>query len=240
VFLTFDIQKTDNLSAQLQSCGFADNCAPRARVGSHKASSSRATARSMRENRRPLGTCLQEPVPNPLRLLWSKAMVVSAEGKGPGRTGSDEEEKAQTKVNQPMTCRKRKNEIKTAQNYWRGKSAGGTCLRPARSPAVRWQQSLLRQSCGTWEPSMPMQTESLERKPRQSQSTPLFWMVEGHRQRFAAPARPLNQSERRCREAASRGGTARSSREVPDKGMEPRGRADQGWNRGQPEAGGAP
>jgi RNA-directed DNA polymerase len=37
---------------------------------------------------RPLGTGWQEQVPNHLRRLWSKAMVVSAEGKGPGRTGS--------------------------------------------------------------------------------------------------------------------------------------------------------
>jgi hypothetical protein len=37
---------------------------------------------------RPLGTSLQERVPNHLRLLWSKAMVVSAGGKGLGRTRS--------------------------------------------------------------------------------------------------------------------------------------------------------
>ena len=37
---------------------------------------------------RPLGTGLQEQVPNHHRRLWSKAMVVSADGKGPGRTGS--------------------------------------------------------------------------------------------------------------------------------------------------------
>ena len=37
---------------------------------------------------RPLGTGLQEQVPNHLRRLWSKAMVVSAEGKGPAKTGS--------------------------------------------------------------------------------------------------------------------------------------------------------
>ena len=36
----------------------------------------------------PLGTGLQEQVPNHHRRLWSKAMVVSADGKGPGRTGS--------------------------------------------------------------------------------------------------------------------------------------------------------
>jgi hypothetical protein len=32
---------------------------------------------------RPLGIGLQERIPNHLRRLWSKAMVVSAEGKGP-------------------------------------------------------------------------------------------------------------------------------------------------------------
>jgi hypothetical protein len=37
---------------------------------------------------RPLGTGLQEQVPNHLRRLWSKAMVVSAEGKGLAMTGS--------------------------------------------------------------------------------------------------------------------------------------------------------
>jgi hypothetical protein len=46
---------------------------------------------------RPLGTGLQEQVPNHLRRLWSKAMVVSAEGKGPGRTGSGDWQKEDRK-----------------------------------------------------------------------------------------------------------------------------------------------
>ena len=37
---------------------------------------------------RPLGTGLQEQVSNHLRRLWTKAMVVSAEGKGLERTRS--------------------------------------------------------------------------------------------------------------------------------------------------------
>ena len=37
---------------------------------------------------RPLGTGWQEQVPNHLRRLWSKALVVSTEGKGLGRTRS--------------------------------------------------------------------------------------------------------------------------------------------------------
>ena len=36
----------------------------------------------------PLGTGWQEQVPNHLRRLWIKTMVVSAEGKGLGRTRS--------------------------------------------------------------------------------------------------------------------------------------------------------
>ena len=36
----------------------------------------------------PLGTGLQEQVPNHLPLLQSKAVVVSREGKGPGKSGS--------------------------------------------------------------------------------------------------------------------------------------------------------
>jgi hypothetical protein len=46
---------------------------------------------------RPLGTGLQEQVPNHLRRLWSKAMVVSAEGKGPERTGSGDRQKEDRK-----------------------------------------------------------------------------------------------------------------------------------------------
>ena len=37
---------------------------------------------------RPLGTGWQEQVSNHLRRLWTKAMVVSIEGKGLGRTRS--------------------------------------------------------------------------------------------------------------------------------------------------------
>ena len=48
---------------------------------------------------RPLGTGWQEQVPNHLRRLGSKAMVVSTEGKGLGRTRSgdwQEEDRKET------------------------------------------------------------------------------------------------------------------------------------------------
>jgi RNA-directed DNA polymerase len=63
---------------------YADDCAPRARGRAGRFACSRATAQPMRE-RRPLETCLQEPVSNHLRPLWSKAMVVSTRRKRPGK-----------------------------------------------------------------------------------------------------------------------------------------------------------
>ena len=46
---------------------------------------------------RPLGTGLQEQVPNHLRRLWSKAMVVNAEGKGLEITGSGDRQEEDRK-----------------------------------------------------------------------------------------------------------------------------------------------
>ena len=46
---------------------------------------------------RPLGTGWQEQVPNHLRRLWSKAMVVNAEGKGLGITGSGDRQEEDRK-----------------------------------------------------------------------------------------------------------------------------------------------
>ena len=46
---------------------------------------------------RPLGTGLQEQVPNHLRRLWTKAMVVSTEGKGLARTRSGDRQEEDRK-----------------------------------------------------------------------------------------------------------------------------------------------
>jgi hypothetical protein len=46
---------------------------------------------------RPLGTGLQEQVPNHLQRLWSKAMVVSTEGKGLARTRSGDRQEEDCK-----------------------------------------------------------------------------------------------------------------------------------------------
>jgi len=46
---------------------------------------------------RPLGTGLQEQVPNHLQRLWTKAMVVSTEGKGLARTRSGDRQEEDRK-----------------------------------------------------------------------------------------------------------------------------------------------
>src|SRR6202790_2833896 len=59
---------------------YADDRAPRAQKGRGGPN----VCNCLIDEGRPLGTGWQEQVPNHLRRLWSKAMVVSAEGKGPG------------------------------------------------------------------------------------------------------------------------------------------------------------
>ena len=62
---------------------FADDCAPRVRDGlTPRFARNCVTDEGMR---RPLGICLQEPVSNHLRLLWSKATVVSTRRKRLGK-----------------------------------------------------------------------------------------------------------------------------------------------------------
>jgi hypothetical protein len=54
----------------------------------HKGPKGPAVRNCFTDEGRPLGTGLQEQVPNHLWRLWAKAMVVSADGKGLERTRS--------------------------------------------------------------------------------------------------------------------------------------------------------
>ena len=99
------------------------------------------------------------------------------------------------------TCRKRGNEDQTVVESLTREEQGRSLFRALWPPALRWHESVRRQLSGTWEPSAPMPTEPLKQKTCESES----------------------------REAARRGGMARSSEEVSDKEMEPRGRVQGGW-----------
>ena len=66
----------------------ANDGAPGVDGESFESIESRGLCNCLTDEGRPLGTGLQEQVPNHLRRLWSKAMVVSADGKGLERTRS--------------------------------------------------------------------------------------------------------------------------------------------------------
>jgi hypothetical protein len=100
-----------------------------------------------------------------------------------------------------MTCRKRMNEDQTEVESLAREGQGRSLFRALRPPALRWHESVTQQLSGTWEPSAPMPTERFKQKPCENWS----------------------------RNAVRRGGMARSSEEVLDKGTEPRGREHGGW-----------
>jgi hypothetical protein len=100
-----------------------------------------------------------------------------------------------------MTCRKRRNEDRTEVESLTREEQGRDLFRTLWPPALRWHDSVRRQLGGTWEPSAPVKTEWLKQKPCESSS----------------------------RKTVRRGGTVCSSDKIPDKGMEPRGRDNEGW-----------
>ena len=113
----------------------------------------------MTDEGRPLGTGLQEQVPNHLRRLCPKGKVVNAEGKGLGLPGQVTVKKRTAK--EPlMKCR---NVIEDVQNRGRVTTAGQAPTIPAYGRSgirhERWPELAVRQLNGTWEPETPMQTE---------------------------------------------------------------------------------
>ena len=101
------------------------------------------------------------------------------------------------------TCRKRRDEDQTVVESLTREEQGRSLFRALRPPALRWHEAVTWRLSGTWEPSAPMETEPRKQKP----------------------------CERWSRNAVRRGGMARSSEEVSDKEMEPRGRVQGGWIR---------
>jgi hypothetical protein len=110
-----------------------------------------------------------------------------------------------------MTCRKRRDDVKTAGSRYCGISSGGACLRTERHPALRWPELAKRRLGGTWEPGAPMRTEKPKWKTHKGESS----------------------------DTVPRGGTTRSSKEAPEKGVERRGCVREPDSVSQPVMGGA-
>ena len=110
---------------------------------------------------RPLGTGLQEQVPNHLRRLCPKGKVVNAEGKGlelPGQVTG----KKRTAREPLLKCR---NEtLDDVQNRSRVTAVGLAPTIPAYGRSgvrhERWPELAMRRLNGTWEPEIPMLTET--------------------------------------------------------------------------------
>ncbi len=104
---------------------------------------------------RPLGTGLQEQVPNHLRRLCPKGKVVNAEGKGlelPGQVTG----KKRTAREPLLKCR---NEtLDDVQNRGRVTAVGLALTTPAYERSgvrhERWPELAMRQLNGTWEPEI--------------------------------------------------------------------------------------
>src|SRR5215471_2122793 len=89
-----------------------------------------------------------------------------------------------------MTCRKRRDDVKTAGNRYCGNSSAMTCLRTERHPALRWPELARGGRAERGNLGLRCERRSHKWKNHKGEST----------------------------EAETRGGTTRSSREVPETG----------------------
>src|SRR5499425_2056713 len=109
---------------------------------------------------RSLGTGLQEQVPNHLRRLCPKGKVVNAEGKGLELLGQVTGKK-RTAREPLLKCR---NVIEDVQNRSLVTTVGVAPTIPAYGRSgirhERWAELAMRQLNGTWEPEIPMLTET--------------------------------------------------------------------------------
>jgi hypothetical protein len=108
---------------------------------------------------RPLEVGLQERTSNRLRRLWSKAMVVSAKGKGPARPGQVSGKK-RTARKPLVKCRKLLVDVKTAALLLlRDRATTVPVYGRSGIRHERWPELAMRRISGTWEPAITMLTE---------------------------------------------------------------------------------
>lgn len=115
---------------------YADDCAPRRRERRADDLAILKQPCCTRDEGRPLGAGLQEQAPNHLELRGSRARVVSVVGKGGARLRQVRIEETSASE-PPMTCRKRRDGVRTGGSRYSGMSLGCTCLLPIRRPALR-------------------------------------------------------------------------------------------------------
>ena len=122
----------DDLDKELEKrghcfCRYADDCAPRMLNSKEK---KREMQCYKTDEGRPFGICLQKPVPNRPRLRWLNGQGGERRGKRLGKEPSQVTDKKMNASEPLITCRKRRDDIKTMESRCHGTSLGETCLRP--------------------------------------------------------------------------------------------------------------
>lgn len=146
---------------------YADDCAPRRRIGGRKSSVQPCCTR---DEGRSLGAGVQAQAPNHRLLLRSRGVVVSEPGKGRARPGQVRIVKSN--ASEPlMTCRKRRNDVETARESLSRDESGGSLLTAQTASGMEAARARSRLLCGTWEPVTPMPREKRKGKPPECEST---------------------------------------------------------------------
>jgi hypothetical protein len=187
-------------------CRYADDCAPRRRTGGREPSVQPCCTRD--GGRSPEAAVQAEASNHPL-LLPLREAVVRELGKGRARPG--QVRTVESNASEPlMTCRKRRNGVKTGGESLLRDQSGGNLLTAQAASGMKVARMRSRLLCGTWEPVIPMPRERRKRKPLERLST----------------------------DAGYRGGATWSSEEGPVMGLERRGCPIRPKTRRQPALGG--
>jgi hypothetical protein len=187
---------------------FADDCAPRRRTGGRKPSVQPCCTR---DEGRPLEAAVQAGASNRPLLLPSREVVVRELGKGRARPGQVRTVESNASE-PPMTCRKRRNGVKTGGESLPRDQSGGNLSTARAASGMKEARTRSRLLCGTWEPVTPMPREKRKGKPPKCAST----------------------------DAGYRDGATCSSDEGPVTGLERRGCPIRSEERKQPAMGGLP
>ena len=162
----FDKWVTQNLSS-VRFCRYADDGAPRRRTGGRKSS---VQPSCTRDEGGPFGVAVQAETSNHLLLLHLRDVVVSESGKG--RARPCQIRTVESNANEPlMTCRKRRNDVKTGRESLTRDKSGSNLLTGQTASGIKAARTRFRLLCGTWEPVTPMLREKHKERSSKCQST---------------------------------------------------------------------
>ena len=146
---------------------YVDDGAPRRRTGGRKSS---VQPSCTRDEGGPFGVAVQAETSNHLLLLHLRDVVVSESGKG--RARPCQIRTVESNANEPlMTCRKRRNDVKTGRESLTRDKSGSNLLTGQTASGIKAARTRFRLLCGTWEPVTPMLREKHKERSSKCQST---------------------------------------------------------------------